>query len=582
MKNTKVMAIKREKENTFGQSDNYRRLLQPFVQDESGVKALQGFFDADNKITREGMYLLEILNNVISKENGTEKVFQRIPSEVFRGLPEGGRRNVQASLIARTVQGSDKEESRRIHPSGYTRVQELIGQWAERDGSWSDTPEKNLTDKGFLHDPTDDGSEARIFDSEDGEIVVKTIDFSHYSDFELMLDRITIHNAVFPEMAMKVEGFGMRDDTPDIPEEFHRGFVVTISQKKAEGVVPTQEQIKEGLNERFFNKTNNGFFWLNGFDNIVLADIHDQNAVRSPGGLLLVFDCEAFLKTFPVDPEKPEIVPIDKLLPDKNGKFNQEAWKKILGEDFAMATTQELSSVVKELRTTGKITGLVNGKSLLMENPESKYLTSSDGQKRRYFDGNVLVGTPKAFEKEHLWKVPELQYDDRLVEEITKVTHHLMPYEVDLEDFLYNPKWVGQSTANYHEGGDYRKFYREELKTNGRIDGLVNNQYVVQRHPTDKSKVLISTPSRLGFMLWTGQGSKPDLPGAQDISQEDLQNLAAGKTVYRNGQQFYFDLDKGRIDNKQKGWLKLSQKIDTKEKHGINKNKVQKPQKLSI
>ena len=83
-------------------------------------------------------------------------------------------------------------------------------------------------------------------------------------------------------------------------------------------------------------------------------------------------------------------------------------------------------------------------------------------------------------------------------------------------------------------------------------------------------------------MLWTGQGSKPDLPGAQDITQEDLQNLAAGKTVYRNGQQFYFDLDKGRIDNKQKGWLKLSQKIDTKEKHGINKNKVQKPQKLSI
>ena len=578
MKNTKVMAIKREKENTFGQNDNYRRLLQPFVQDESGVKALQGFFDADNKITREGMYLLEILNNVISKENGTEKVFQRIPSEVFGGLSEGGRRNIEATLIGRSLQGTDKEEQRRIGPSGYTRIQELIGNWAERDGSWSDTPEADLLKQNYKHKIEDDGSEARIFSQTGSKTIIKTINMDHYSDFELMLDRITIHNAIFPEMAMKVEGFGLRDDTPDIPGLFHKGFSVVISQEKAFGTRPSEEQIKEGLNARFFNKTDNGFFWLNGLDNIVIADIHQENAVRSKNGLLLVFDCEAFLKTFPVDPEKPETIDIKELLPTKNGTFNQEAWGKILDNDFHLATPQELSSVIKELRTTGKVQGLVNGKIIRMENPESKYLTSSDGQKRRYFDGNVIIGTPKAFEKEHLWKVPELQYDDKLVEQITKVTHYLMPHEVDLEDFLYNPKWVGQSTANYREGGDYRKFYREELKTNGRIEGLVNNQYVVQRHPTDKSKVLISTPSRLGFMLWTGQGSKPDLPGAQDISQEDLQNLAAGKTVYRNGQQFYFDLDKGRIDNKQKGWLKLSQKIDTKE----NKNKVLKPQKLSI
>ena len=82
------------------------------------------------------MKLFDIIRRILSasKPLSHEKVFQRIPSEVFRGLPEGGRRNVQASLIARTIQGSDKKESRRIHPSGYTRIQELIGQWAERDG----------------------------------------------------------------------------------------------------------------------------------------------------------------------------------------------------------------------------------------------------------------------------------------------------------------------------------------------------------------------------------------------------------------------------------------------------------------
>ena len=540
------MAIKKKYGPPMDSPSEYREMLRPFIQDESGIKALQQFIGPDNQITREGMYLLEILNNIIQTPNGTKNVFQRIPQEVFGGLSEGGRRNVQASLIGRAVQGPDRQESRRVHPSGYTRIQEVIGRWAERDGSWSDTPEGDLRKQGYDNNPRHDGSEARVFSRQGDPLLYKTIDFGHYSDFELMLDRIAIHNAVFPEMAMNVEGFGLRDDTPDDPNLFSQGFVVIISQPKAVGTTPTQQEIEDGMNLRFFDKSENGFFWINGHDNIVVADIHDQNAVRTAKGNLLVFDCEAFLKTFPVNQEKPERIPLKDMLPDSSNRFNETVWRNIIGDDYLAATPQDKSSLLLELRRTGKVNGLVNGKTIMMDNPAVRFRTLPSGQTERYYDGDILIGHPRAFQQEHVWKIPPLQSDEKLVNQIVSITGYLMPYQVDLEEFLYSQKWVGAYAASFNGGGVVRKEYKDQLQKTGHIEGLVNNRYLVQLNPLNNQQVLISEPSKVSFMLWTANNTSTD--PSISLTADEKRQIAYGKTIQKGEYKITFDLDKGRIE----------------------------------
>ena len=566
------MAITRKPQPPLDSPHEFRQMLRPFTEDESGIQVLKGCIDGENKINREGMYLLNILNNLIQSENGKEKVFQRIPSEVFGGLSEGGRRNVQASLIARAVRGADEKEQGRVLASGYTAIQEVIGRWAERDGSWSDTPEGDLIDRGFTHSPENDGSEARIFHNKNtDDLVYKTVDFSHYSHFELMMDRIAIHNAIFPEMAIKVEGFGMRDDTTDDPERFHEGFVVTISQKKAIGHIPTQKEIEKGLTARGFDRTDNGFFWLNIMDNVVIADIHDLNCVVSPEGNLLVFDCEAFLKTFPVDAEKPEVILIKDALPSKDGKLDEKTWRAILGSEYDNATLADKTALLKELRQRGKISGLIDGKVITLDNNVPKFRQDLDGRTVQYYDGNILVGRPRAFEKEHLWNVPPIQSDATRVNLIRDTLHHLVPQTVDLNDFFNDPGWSG-AIAMRGNAAERNECIRT-LKKNGIHEGLINGHWVVQMDPSDSNKVLVSEPSRLAFMLWTNSSALDDYPELGKLSSEQKEYLSAGYAIDVNGSRFVFDLDKGRIDKKAILQRRLSKKIDQANNKPIDQKK---------
>ena len=562
------MAIKKTTKEPPHSEREFRDMLHPFIQDESGIGALKGLIDGHNNINRGGMYLLEILNNIISSKNGTEKVFQRIPQEVFGGLSEGGRRNVQASLIARAVQGTDTPEQGRILASGYTRIQEVIGHWAERDGSWSDTPEGDLIRQGFQHDPLDDGSEARIFDRGNGAKIYKTIDFSHYNQFELMLDRISIHNAVFPEMALKVEGFGMRDDS-----ENSDGYVVIISQPKAIGTVPTQEDIERGMKERFFDKSENGFFWINGLDNIVVADIHDQNAVISPNGKLLVFDCEAFLKMFPVDSMKPEVHMLRDLLPKDNGTYNEEPWKKILGEQYPNASDNDKTELLRELRLTGKVNGLVNGKVIAMRTPVQRLRQLSNGRTILYYDSpQLLVGEPKTFHNEHMWKVPPIQTDPGREEKILSTVSTLIPTVLDTNTILTATRWAGPEIAN---SASTQKEKLIELKTNGYIEGLINGRYHVQLNPEEPGTVLVSDYRKVEFMLWT---NNTDIDGLGQLTQDEKKMLANGNTVTKEGIDIRFNLEKGRIDRNEIMQRKLNLKIDVEvaapKKKEIKKNVI--------
>ena len=520
---------------------NNRDRIRPFIQDESAIKALQEWIGEGTAVPRECMYTLEIINNIIQSNNGQQNLYQRIPPEVFGGMPEGGRRNVQASLITRAVTGTNAQEQGRVLASGYTRIQEIIGHWAENDGCWKNTPDADLIKQGYKHNPNDDGSEAHVFDK-DGKFV-KTIDFGHFNAFELMMDRISIHNATFPETPMIVEGFGIRDDAIN-----NSDFVVIISQPAVYGRKPTQAEIEDSMSKRGYDKSENGFFFISRLDNTIISDVHDQNAVlckHNGEDKVLVFDCEAFLKFFPVDTIRPEKIPIHEFLPGKDGKLTGSAWERLLGDEYAKVSEQEKSQIINQLRLHGRYNGRINGKIVALDSPREVVMTNRNGEQIHYYEGDVSFGYPDSYKKERLYSIPSIQFNPDNVRDIKLEVARLMPISMSINEFLFNPKYVGQLTAALRGGGDKRKQYKQELQLNGRIDGLVNGQFIVQRDPSDKNKVLVNSKENIEFMLWTNNAQTAEY-GRLTPNQKAL--LANGKTVSADNKTLHFNIDKGRVD----------------------------------
>ena len=369
-------------------------IFTPYTQHESAVEWLRRHLGGETAIDRKTMYHLNIVNSFI--QNGKE-IYKRLPSERIGGLPEGGRRNVAASVILRAKESPDSKESRNIRPSGYTGEQELIGNWAEKDGCWEDYAEGSLRRKGLSFAIS--GSEAHVF-IDDGDRVFKTVDLSHYQTLEKTLDRISLHNAVFPETAMRVEGFGMRDDAEDAS-----GFVIIVSQPFAEGspaVGPdAPEKVFKEMQRRDFDlvrptateeerreATARGkeppqyasMFWClsDKTNSILLYDLHDQNLVFDEHGNMLVFDCEIKFNDSPrfggpyqippVTFDETAVQQIDTLINDLVPKTYK------LGSFLEMYGTEE-NGLEEQLSVTGRYNGLIDGafdRWLVSLNPENK------------------------------------------------------------------------------------------------------------------------------------------------------------------------------------------------------------------
>lgn len=327
--------------------------LEPFLVEESAIKALQTMLEND-KVTRGGMYCLEIINQII--QNGT-RIFERLPQEVFSGCPEGGRRNVAASALCRAGNGEIPAEPETPSEDGLTRSQRIVGSWAERDGCWSDYTDTDQEKAGRLHNPAIDGSESRVWFDKDG-YVYKTMDFSHYISMAAFLDRIAIHNAIFPETALTVEGFGWRDDASD-----YEDYVAVVRQPYVAGNPPdTDKKMKEvrrKVEEKGF-KEMMGLFYVSESGNILLSDIHNRNCVVTDKGSLLVFDCEAILNQSPdlkgkytipairyddgavsairrtVEELLPRRMSLEELFDPKKGYFESESGRRQAAAELAM------------------------------------------------------------------------------------------------------------------------------------------------------------------------------------------------------------------------------------------------------
>ena len=206
-------------------------------------------------------------NNII---NG-KAVFERFSPQEQRGFTEGGTRNVEASLLLATSEGTSGKDN-----STPEAQENRIEQYAKDERIWVDNTTEHFT--GKHGEPIGAGEEAIVWYDEKKGKVIKTQDTFQYDNLQQKLDGITLHNAYFPEAAIKVIGFG-RNANGD--------FQVIVEQPFIQGEKLTLPEIKTYLENAGFKEDENGHF-SNG--DTIIEDLHTGNVIKDADGNIIVID----------------------------------------------------------------------------------------------------------------------------------------------------------------------------------------------------------------------------------------------------------------------------------------------------
>ena len=226
---------------------------------------------------------------ILAKEvyNGTT-LFERIPQAQQPGLSRGSEILCAAAIICRGCPGTESEK-REIYRTadliGDGRVQEtLVEQWARVVGCWYDDARLYLSSISQVYDI---GTESTIFFDVPHRLVRKFITLKHYNVLRLAIDRVIIHNAIFPSAYMKVVGFG-RDE--------EGSFGILIEQPYIEGSVVSEEERSLFMHKMGFADAGEDYGMRLNYmtDNLYIGDLNQYNILKGATGIH-VFDCDCRL-----------------------------------------------------------------------------------------------------------------------------------------------------------------------------------------------------------------------------------------------------------------------------------------------
>lgn len=234
----------------------------------------------DNGFTSEGLLQLDdYAEQFISQK----LVYQRFSPQEQHGCSEGGATNVVASLLAAAKTGTNKraqEEFTDFKEETKCAAQQAncIEQWARAVNCWTDDV-TNILSKN-LGNEIAQGGEAKVYDH--GSSLIKSIGLDYYIQPILALDRISLHNTLFPETKLYVLGFG-RDSIGD--------FQIIVEQPFIIGNHASEYEIESYAKQLGF-ELRNPVNWTYANDDIYLSDLHDENVIKSIRGNIFVIDCD--------------------------------------------------------------------------------------------------------------------------------------------------------------------------------------------------------------------------------------------------------------------------------------------------
>ena len=241
----------------------------------------------DNGFTTETLTALAKLTEEVY--HGTT-LFERIPQAQQPGLSKGSSVLTAAGLICRGCPGTESEV-REIYRTddliGEGRIQErLVEVWAHITGCWYESPDLYLSS---LSEVKDYGTESVVYFDVDNFVVRKLISLKHYNVLRLALDRIIIHNAVFPDSAMKVLGFGHNNQEQ---------FVVVVEQPYCAGTVVPEQERRNFMYAMGFEDAGQDYGMHLNYRNpyLYIGDLNDYNVIKGESGIHVI-DADCRLNT---------------------------------------------------------------------------------------------------------------------------------------------------------------------------------------------------------------------------------------------------------------------------------------------
>lgn len=245
-----------------------------------GGSGMKGFYGSQTKtIELKSLPLInekgEINDAELTKQAksiiGGDSVFNRFSPQEQRGFAEGGTNNVEASILLSASEGAGGKDNTT------PKAQEnRIEDYAKSKGIWTDNTTQALSDK--YGEPIASEEEAIVWHDPKTGKVIKSQDTFQYENLQQKLDGITLHNAHFPESAIKVLGFGRNAKGE---------FQIIIEQPHIQGEKLTASEIKNHLEKIGFKEDENGHF---SKGNTIIEDVHTGNAIKTPEGNIVVID----------------------------------------------------------------------------------------------------------------------------------------------------------------------------------------------------------------------------------------------------------------------------------------------------
>ena len=226
--------------------------------------------------------LTELDNLINDIENG-RKVFKRFPYETARGFRQGGRANEAATIILGRRESADKTSALSVS-ARYERdkreqpIQErIIESWAKAVGIWYDQLD-TISGKEQIAE----GGEAKVFSNGNG-ILTKILSTAYFITPQFALDRITLHNTLFPAASFKICGFGRSSDGE---------FQFIVEQPFIQGGHISLDEIRRFMEMSGFKKSDKDRGNTYTTDYLYVSDLHDENVIKTANGTLIVIDAD--------------------------------------------------------------------------------------------------------------------------------------------------------------------------------------------------------------------------------------------------------------------------------------------------
>lgn len=241
----------------------------------------------DTGFTTETLTLLEILSKEVY--NGTT-LFERIPQAQQPGLSRSSTLLCSAAIICRGCPGTESEKReiyRTADLAGDGRIQEsLVELWARITGCWFDKPNLYLSS---ISQVIDYGTESTVFFDVSRRLVRKFITLKHYNVLRLALDRIILHNALFPNAYLKVIGFGK-----DV-----KSFGILVEQPYIEGSITEEKERASFMYCLGFKDAGEDYGMHLNYktDTLYVGDLNEFNVYKHESGAIFVFDADCRLNT---------------------------------------------------------------------------------------------------------------------------------------------------------------------------------------------------------------------------------------------------------------------------------------------